>query len=153
MAIIDLVSVRTKSSISIGYLYARRSSLRAGTLIARFNSEQGITEVMQSEIILMSDKASRIQEHAYYLWEKAGRPQGSDLEHWLEAERELSGQSDARRNQDGDTASDDYGIHAAERYNREVQRSVVSSKSEQAVSEAQRAVEGPKRESLKRAKK
>lgn len=32
-----------------------------------------------------------IRERAYYLWEKAGRPQGSDLEIWMRAENEVLG--------------------------------------------------------------
>jgi hypothetical protein len=34
-----------------------------------------------------SDEVSRC---AYRIWENAGRPHGRDLEHWLQAERELS---------------------------------------------------------------
>jgi hypothetical protein len=29
----------------------------------------------------------RIAETAYYLWEKRGRPHGSDMQDWIEAER------------------------------------------------------------------
>lgn len=32
-----------------------------------------------------------ISRRAYELWEKEGRPDGSDLRHWLQAEQELSG--------------------------------------------------------------
>lgn len=99
----------------------------------------------------MSDKPSRIHEHAYHLWEKAGRPHGRDLEHWLEAERELNEQAGGGRNQTGETASDPHGIHAAERYNREVKESVSAGKSERAAQEAKQALEGPEREALKRA--
>jgi len=38
------------------------------------------------------DELERIRARAYELWEQAGRPEGRDSEHWLEAERELSGQ-------------------------------------------------------------
>jgi hypothetical protein len=31
----------------------------------------------------------QISELAYAIWEKEGRPQGRDLDHWLAAEREL----------------------------------------------------------------
>jgi len=30
-----------------------------------------------------------IEEHAYYLWEKEGKPEGRDLEIWLRAEKEF----------------------------------------------------------------
>jgi hypothetical protein len=32
-----------------------------------------------------------IAERAYSIWEERGRPEGQDLEHWLEAERRLRG--------------------------------------------------------------
>ena len=36
-----------------------------------------------------------IQVRSYFIWEKEGRPQGRELEHWFRAERELSAQSAA----------------------------------------------------------
>ena len=43
----------------------------------------------------------QISQRARQLWENAGRPDGRDLEHWLEAERQLRGSAglhdDARR--------------------------------------------------------
>ena len=33
--------------------------------------------------------SDRIRKRAHQLWEEAGRPNGSDLEHWLQAEKEL----------------------------------------------------------------
>ncbi len=35
--------------------------------------------------------AEAISRRAYELWEQEGRPDGSDLRHWLQAEQELSG--------------------------------------------------------------
>jgi Protein of unknown function (DUF2934) len=99
----------------------------------------------------MSDKPNRIHERAYHLWEKAGRPEGRELEHWLEAERELTGPGNGDGNQTHETASDPHGIHAAEKYNREVQESVGSGKSERAAQEAKKAIDGPERDELKRA--
>lgn len=32
----------------------------------------------------------KVRERAYFLWEKAGRPNGNDFQYWLEAERELN---------------------------------------------------------------
>jgi len=34
-----------------------------------------------------------ISRRAYELWEEAGKPEGTDLQHWLQAEKEMSGQS------------------------------------------------------------
>jgi Protein of unknown function (DUF2934) len=35
----------------------------------------------------------RIEERAYSLWESDGRPEGRDLDYWLQAEQEVVGQS------------------------------------------------------------
>ena len=39
----------------------------------------------------------RIQQRAYELWEKEGRPQGRDHAHWQQAERELYGRGASGR--------------------------------------------------------
>ena len=39
----------------------------------------------------------RIRERAYELWERAGRPEGKAVEHWLQAEDELRHQSPTPR--------------------------------------------------------
>jgi hypothetical protein len=31
-----------------------------------------------------------IEKRSYMIWERQGRPHGHDLEHWLQAERELA---------------------------------------------------------------
>ena len=36
-----------------------------------------------------SDPHRRIQRRAYEIWDGAGRPAGRDMEHWLQAEREV----------------------------------------------------------------
>ena len=36
------------------------------------------------------DKERRIRERAYAIWEREGRPQGRDSEHWKEAEAEIA---------------------------------------------------------------
>jgi hypothetical protein len=35
--------------------------------------------------------ADSVSRRAYELWENEGRPEGSDLRHWLQAEQELAG--------------------------------------------------------------
>ena len=39
---------------------------------------------------------AKIQERAYALFERSGREHGHDLEHWLEAERQITGPPDRR---------------------------------------------------------
>ena len=36
-------------------------------------------------------QSERVRQHAFSLWEAAGRPHGHDLDHWLQAEREFNG--------------------------------------------------------------
>jgi hypothetical protein len=60
----------------------------------------------------------RIRERAYKIWEEKGRSEGQEIEHWLEAERELS--------REGVQApeiswSDLEGLAAAREYNRDDQ--------------------------------
>jgi len=38
-----------------------------------------------------ADLTQRIQQRAYELWEKEGRPQGREHAHWQQAEREVQG--------------------------------------------------------------
>jgi hypothetical protein len=38
----------------------------------------------------MPNESERIRRRAYERWEREGRPQGRDTDHWLEAERELA---------------------------------------------------------------
>jgi hypothetical protein len=40
------------------------------------------------------ETTARIQERAYALYQERGREHGRDLEHWLEAERQITGSSD-----------------------------------------------------------
>lgn len=37
----------------------------------------------------VQDHLKRIEERAYELWERAGRPEGRALEHWVQAEAEV----------------------------------------------------------------
>jgi hypothetical protein len=42
---------------------------------------------------MATDLIQRIRERSYQIWEQEGRPEGQDLDHWLQAERELAGES------------------------------------------------------------
>jgi hypothetical protein len=44
----------------------------------------------------VQDNGKSIELRAYELWERAGRPEGRALEHWLQAESECAGQKPAR---------------------------------------------------------
>jgi hypothetical protein len=38
------------------------------------------------------DRDEEVRRRAYFLWEKAGRPQGSEHHFWAEAAREIEGE-------------------------------------------------------------
>jgi len=38
---------------------------------------------------MMEVHSEEVRERAYRIWEREGRPDGRDLDHWLEAEREV----------------------------------------------------------------
>lgn len=43
----------------------------------------------------MNDYIGRVRLRAYLIWERAGRPEGRDAEHWHQAEREVAEENDA----------------------------------------------------------
>jgi len=42
---------------------------------------------------MATDLIQRIRERSYQIWEQEGRPEGRDLDHWLQAERELASET------------------------------------------------------------
>lgn len=39
---------------------------------------------------MQTGEKQAIAGRAYHIWEREGRPQGQDLDHWLQAEREIA---------------------------------------------------------------
>jgi hypothetical protein len=55
----------------------------------------GVMTAAKKSAISMSSASSKIANHsiavcAYSIWEKAGHPQGHEVEHWLQAESQLT---------------------------------------------------------------
>jgi Protein of unknown function (DUF2934) len=50
----------------------------------------------------MADREDRIRERAQQIWEEQGRPEGRELEHWHEAERQLHEGLDTESTPEGD---------------------------------------------------
>jgi len=48
---------------------------------------------MATKTTQASPSHDQIAKRARELWERQGRPQGQDLQHWLDAERQLRGQA------------------------------------------------------------
>jgi len=49
--------------------------------------------------------AENISRRAYEIWEHEGRPEGNDMHHWLQAERELSQRHPTSGGPDGQTSA------------------------------------------------
>jgi hypothetical protein len=50
-------------------------------------------------IIAMTTEFDDVAKRAFEIWEREGRPEGRDMEHWLQAENEL--QNEAGKKQKG----------------------------------------------------
>lgn len=48
----------------------------------------------------------RINRRAYEIWDREGRPEGQELEHWCQAERELAAEGNSEAGQGDGAASD-----------------------------------------------
>jgi hypothetical protein len=58
-----------------------------------------MSEQVMSEQV-MSGKEDKIRERAYELWQQSGKPDGSEMDFWLQAEQELSKEKPAEPPQD-----------------------------------------------------
>lgn len=47
----------------------------------------------------MTDREDRIRARAYALWEASGKPSGSEMDHWSQAEREIDAEEGAAARQ------------------------------------------------------
>ena len=95
----------------------------------------------------MDEDMERVRSKAYEIWEQEGKPNGRALDHWLEAKRQVAGQTGDGDQQDrkgaGPTANEGEGNRtAARQYNEAQQRFVRSRKVEKKAKKAQKAIEG-----------
>jgi hypothetical protein len=104
--------------------------------------------------MMADEKIDQLRNRAYQIWERKGHPQGRDLEHWLEAEREL--EADDERNhrakkEEAGIGERRGGLEAARAYNRDVQEFGRHENVEAKAQEAKHAIEGAEASELKRA--
>jgi DUF2934 family protein len=88
---------------------------------------------------VMDDYVRRVRMRAYLIWEREGRPEGRELEHWLAAEHEIAKEEDAA------------GLRAGMAYDKDVEKFEKTGRVEKAAKEAQEALNGPQRDDLERA--
>ena len=98
------------------------------------------------EMVMADEKMDQLRSRAYQIWESEGRPQGRDLEHWLEAERELEAEDRKPR-----PKKEEAGLEAARAYNRDAQEFGRHENVEAKAQEAKHAIEGAEASELKRA--
>ena len=95
---------------------------------------------------MANEKIDQLRNRDYQIWERKGRPQGRDLEHWLEAERELEAEERKPR-----PKKEEAGLEAARAYNRDAQEFGRHENVEAKAQEAKHAIEGPEASELERA--
>jgi hypothetical protein len=98
------------------------------------------------EVVMADEKMDQLRSRAYQIWVREGRPQGRDLEHWLEAEREL--EAEDRKHS---AKKEEAGLEAARAYNRDAQEFGRHENVEAKAQEAKHAIEGAEASELKRA--
>jgi hypothetical protein len=98
------------------------------------------------EIVMADEKIDQLRSRAYQIWEGEGRPQGRDLENWLEAERELEAEDRKHFSK-----KEEAGLEAARAYNRDAQEFGRHENVEAKAQEARHAIEGAEASELKRA--
>jgi hypothetical protein len=86
----------------------------------------------------MDDCTQRVRLRAYLIWEREGRPEGRDAEHWRQAEREVAQEEDAA------------GVPAAREYEKGVKEFAESGRVERAVKGAQHALQDAERDDAHR---
>jgi len=91
------------------------------------------------EMTTVDDCIRRVRLRAYLIWEREGRPEGRETEHWLAAEREVAQEEDAA------------GLHAGRQYDDDLKRFENSGRVEKAAKSARDALDGPERDQLERA--
>lgn len=50
-------------------------------------------DTSQDSAAYAEDRQEQIRQRAHALWQSRGEPQGLDLEHWMEAERDVGGEA------------------------------------------------------------
>ncbi len=84
----------------------------------------------------MDDYIRRVRLRAYLIWERQGRPEGREVEHWLAAERDVAQEEDAA------------GLRAGRQYDEDLSRFENGGRVEKAAKAAREALEGPERDQL-----
>ena len=95
---------------------------------------------------MADDLVERIRLRAYEIWDGNGRD-GNPEEHWLAAEREVLGSDAAAPDKFSGEAA---GQEATRTYDNNVRKFGESGRVAEKVKEAERALDGPEREELRR---
>ncbi|HEV2675617.1 MAG TPA: DUF2934 domain-containing protein [Aliidongia sp.] len=92
----------------------------------------------------MSDeRAKQIKDKAYRLWEQEGQPAGRDLDHWVQAEREIDQPTQANEGEGNRTAT--------RAYNRKAKQFAETGPVESQAQKAKADLDGPEAQKLREA--
>ena len=96
---------------------------------------------------MSNERDQQIKEHAYRLWQEAGRPADRALDHWVEAERRIKqGGTTAGQANEGEG-----NVTAARNYNRKTRNFAETGPVEKQAKQAAADLDGPKQQSLQKA--
>lgn len=96
---------------------------------------------------MSNDRDQQIKEHAYRLWQEAGRPADRALDHWVEAERRVK----AGGSTPGQANEGEGNVTAARNYNRKARKFAETGPVEAQAKQAAADLDGPKKRSLQKA--
>ena len=97
---------------------------------------------------MATNHLERVRELAHQIWEREGRPDGREVENWIAAEREILGKDAAPQESFSSEAA---GREATRAYDSNVKAFSKSGRVAAKVKEAEEALKGGERESLKKA--
>lgn len=99
---------------------------------------------------MTDQREQHIRDRAHQKWIEDGQPDGRDLDHWLKAETELFGELQT----EGASKIEGEGSYTAARaYNTETEKFAKSGQVKEKARDAQKALDGPEADELKRAEK
>lgn len=85
---------KTKAELSADASPKKKSRPASnGTARKKKEKPSTVTEVIVTDVLVTKADRDAIARRAFEIWHNAGRPEGRDLEHWVQAERELLSES------------------------------------------------------------
>jgi len=100
---------------------------------------------------MSDDRRQQISEKAYRLWETEGQPQGRDIDHWVQAEHEVSGSTQTETRVSTQANEGEGNRTATRAYNRKAKQFAETGPVERQARKAKADLDGPEGEALREA--